>query len=57
MNMLTQLSEAFTTVNDMDRESHSILGFFGPEVGTTAPRSAPASSVYMRRRERARRAR
>lgn len=57
MNMLTQLSEAFTTVNDMDRESRSILGFFGPAVGTTAPRSAPASSVYMRRRERARRTR
>jgi hypothetical protein len=55
MNILMNLSEALQSANEMDRESTSILGFCS-ETQKTATRRADDYTVYLRRRNRYRRA-
>lgn len=56
MNILMTLTEAMQSAGEMDRESRAILGLCNTSPKTSGHRYDPAYSVYLRRRDRVRRA-
>ena len=56
MNILTAISEALQSANEMDRQADSILGLYGANPQTKTNGRAPVYSAYSRRRDRVKRA-